>query len=75
MRSYAQLRNGSNPIETISYFPKDNLLCIIYHLTFLTFLVNFSNQLFGLIYKINHFIKSAAPWAYGTSFFLINVRT
>ena len=46
-------------------YSKVDLLSIICHLTYLTFLVNFSNQLLELTYKINLFIKVALPRACG----------
>ena len=51
-----------------------NLLLIIRHLTYLTFLVNLLNQTFESTYKINFFIKLTVLLASGTLHFLTNVH-
>ncbi len=53
MKSYDQSRDGSNPIETISYLPKVDLLLVIRYLTYLIFSVNLQDQLFESTYSIN----------------------
>ena len=57
IKSHDLSNNGFYLIETISYLPKIDLLLIIYHLTYLTFLINFINQPFNqstqLTFSIN----------------------
>ena len=73
IKSHNRSYNGSNLIGTISYFPKIDLSLVIYHLTYLTFLVKFLNQFFESIYVIdllNQFIiKLVALLACSTLFF------
>ncbi len=62
MKSYDLSRDRSNPIQTILYLPKVDLLLIIRHLIYLTFLVNFHTQLFESTYTINLFNQSTLNW-------------
>ena len=46
MKLYDWSHDGFNLIETILYLSKFDLLLVIYHLTYLTFLINLTNQPF-----------------------------
>ena len=46
MKSYDESHDESNLIKTISYLPKIDFSLVIHYLTYLTFLINFTNQLF-----------------------------
>ena len=52
---------------------KVDLSLIIYYLTYLTFLVNFLNQLFKSTYTINLVIKLVVPQAYSILLFQTNI--
>ncbi len=53
MKSYDQLRDRPISIKTILYLPKIDFLLVIYHLTYLTFLVDLHDQPFKSSYVIN----------------------
>ena len=53
IKSYNQSYDRFNLIKIISYFLKIDFLLVIYHLTYLTFLVNLLNQIFKSTYIIN----------------------
>ena len=72
MRSYDQLCDESNLMKIISYLLKVDLLLVIYHLTYLIFLVNLSNQSFESTYVINLLTISQA---YGILLPLTNMYT
>ena len=72
IKLYDQVCDRSNLIKIILYLPKVYLLLVIHYLTYLTFSINFSKQLFELTYTINLFnqpiIKLVVLLAYGTLF-------
>ena len=53
IRSYDQLRDGSNLIKKISYLAKVDLSLVIRHLNYPNFLINFLNQSIQSIFSIN----------------------
>ncbi len=62
---------GQFQIITHPAYPKIDL--VIRHLTYLTFQINLSNQLFESTYATNLLIKLAVPLACGTLLSLTNV--
>ena len=75
MKSLDQSYDRFNLIGTILYLFKIDSLLVVYHLTYLTFSVNFSNQLFELTYIINLFNELIIPLTCSISFSQTDVYT